>query len=164
MRTIFFIVAVAAPLPLMLVGCTSPEKQEAAAYANMLQPILLENSLVAERILYLSADVYNNSAKPDKLAGAWQQDVVPLAEHLHFQASFIEPPAAWRPPNDQLVRIWADRALAFRGLSEALIVSDPKAWRTSRDLASKAMIDEDTWFKDTNAKLAPFGFGLDQFP
>lgn len=150
-----------------LVGCgpLSPEAQQANAYVKDLQPLLVENGHVAERVLLLAANVYNQpKTDPEALGAAWTNDVVPLAEHLHHQAQLVEAPAPWVASHAELVDIWGDRAKAYRSLSEALVLTDDQGWTTARTEVTQLKRKEEEWFKKTNTSLAVHGLWVDPTP
>lgn len=151
---------------LALSGCGpfSPEVQQTNAYLKDLQPLLVENGHLAERVLVLASRVYNKDGDADALAESWTAEVVPLAEHLHHQAQFIDAPAPWSEEHGELVEIWGDRALAYRSLSEALVLADLDAWKTARSQSTKVKLREEEWFKEVNAELATHGMVIDPTP
>lgn len=146
-------------------GPLSPETQQANAYVKRLQPLLVENGHVAERVLLLAAEVYNDpKADADALAQSWTRDVVPLAEHLHHQAQLVEAPAPWVAAHADLVDIWGDRAKAYRSLSEALVLTDQEGWTAARAEVTQLKRKEEDWFKETNTTLATHGLWVDPTP
>ena len=153
-------------LGLGLVACAalSPETRDTHRYVKELQPLLVENGHLASRVLSLAARVYNDQGAPDDLAATWTDEVVPLAEHLHQQAQFLQPPEPWAARHQELVDIWGDRAMAYRTLSEALVLADPDAWKKGRAEATEVKLREEEWFKGANLTLAPMGIQLDPMP
>ncbi len=123
-------------------GPFSPEAQQTNRYLKDLQPLLVENGHLAERVLLLSAKVYNKDGDTDSLAQAWTGDVVPLAEHLHHQAQFVE---AIEP-------------------SEALVLADPDEWREGRAQATQVKLREEEWFKEVNQILLTTNQQIDPTP
>ena len=147
-------------------GCDrfDPQVAEDRAYVRLLIPILQDNALLSERILIEAAAVYNKTSEPEKLATSWNQEIVPLAEHLHSQASFAKPPESWTSQHGELVDIWGDRAQAYRALSDAIGTADDSQWQASRDLADGIKLAEEKWFASTNARLDQSRLSVDQFP
>lgn len=148
------------------VGCgpLSPEAQSTNKYLRELQPLLVENGHLAERILILSAAVYNEDGGKDDLVTSWSTEVVPLAEHLHHQSQFLTAPDDWSARHSELVVIWGDRALAYRSLSEALILADVEEWEKGRSEATQVKLREEEWFKEVNQILANTGQQIDPTP
>lgn len=146
-------------------GRFDAESQAHHAYARQLQPLLVENSLLAEHVLGLAADVYNTpKVAPEALAETWSSDLVPLAEHLHSQTSFVAPPPVWQEQHEALVDIWSDRAEAYRSLAESYTHADAVEWKAARLVSDEVKIREEEWFRAANLVLAPQGIILDQFP
>lgn len=147
-------------------GPFDPETRAHRAYIRQVQPLLVENSLLAERVLVLAADVYNRKDKVDTeaMARMWTSDVVPLAEHLHSHATFVEPPPEWVDAHGQLVDIWSDRAQAYRAIGESITMADPDLWKNARELTDTVKLREEEWFRNANLRLAPKSLSVDQFP
>lgn len=149
-----------------LQGCASmdPEVRASTEYLQRLEPLLVENSLLAERVLIASASIYNEEAKPEELEVVWRDDIVLVAEHLHDQAGHFSVPELWVERHSKLVEIWADRAQAYRSLAEALHVVDAEQWKAARETANGVKLREEEWFRSVNQELAPRGMIVDQFP
>lgn len=150
-----------------MLACPSIDPQERAAieYANALQPLMLENSLLAERMLFMAARVYNNDLpKEGGLTPTWTSEIVPLARHLAVQAENTPVPDEWKEDHAALVVIWTDRANGYQGLGEALVLADRKRWKAARDLLGSVTQNEERWFMKVNAKLRPMEFDIDAYP
>jgi len=153
---------------LWFAGCAmlQPGGADQLAYAEAIQPLLAENTVLADEVLGLAAEVYNDNAEADvdALTEAWRTDVVPLAEHLHAQAALVKPPDAYIERHKDLVTVWASRAEAYRDLSEALALSDAERWAQARELANEVKLEEEEWFRTINADFGQNGLLIDQFP
>ena len=59
-----------APLCALGPSCASfdPDLRATTEYLQRLEPLLVENGLLAERVLVSAADIYNEKAKPEKEA------------------------------------------------------------------------------------------------
>jgi hypothetical protein len=150
---------------LWLAACAlDPDSRAAADYVTRLQPVLFENAELADEVLSLSSQVYEKKIPSDKLEQSWDADIVPLAEHLHDQASFVEPPPGWGESHAQLVAIWGDRASAYRSLGRAIHDGDTERWRQARELADGVKLREEEWFRTTNQRLVSYRLVVDPFP
>ncbi len=160
------------PLPIsalaVLLACScasmDPEMQRATDYVTRLQPLLQENSLLAERVLLQAAVVYNDQVEPKAMVDAWTQDVVPIAEHLHNQSVLVAAPQGYGEAHQQLVIVWGERARAYRDLSEAIYTADTKQWTKAKEDAKNVRIREEEWFEDLNSTLAARGIVVDPYP
>lgn len=148
---------------LLLPGCASTN-DETTQYLTALQPLLQENGLLAERVLLQSAKIYNDAVKPEQVSDAWVHEIVPLAEHLHNQSSFVAPPPSYAQTHADLVLIWGDRALAYRNLGEAINTGNTDEWNKARELANQVKLREERWFDTLNAALAPSNILVDPYP
>jgi len=142
----------------------SAETRDNRTYVNVMMPILQDNSLLAERVLVEAAGVYNEKSEPEALVQNWTDEITPLAEHVHSQASFATPPESWSEQHAKIVDIWGQRAQAYRALSDAIQTADDTQWQSSRDQADGVKLAEEKWFESTNKRLVQSGLVLDQFP
>jgi hypothetical protein len=153
-------------VPALLAACLQPDPATVAAtdYFERLRPLLHENSLLAERVLFQAARVYNEKDKVPPLAADWTGDVVPLAEHLHHQASFVAAPDVFAEPHAELVDLWGRRALLYRQIGEAVFVADLASFTDARKKADALKLEEERWFDHLNETLAPLGLLVDPYP
>lgn len=153
-------------LSLALAGCASltSTASTTTVYLTDLQPLLQENSLLAERVLVQAAAIYDEDAKPEQVADAWSTEIVPLAEHLSNQAALVDAPVPYSARHAELVEIWADRAGAYRGLVEAMAAADAERWNAARTRADDVKLAEEKWFDALNEELADQGLAVDQYP
>ncbi len=149
-----------------LTGCAAldPDTAAATSYVNAAQPLMLENSLLAERLLTLSAQVYNDDVPKEGFVEPWNDEIVPLAQHVHIQADETEVPSEWRDLHDQLVVIWSDRASAYQSMGEAILLADRSRWNKARELEGQVVKREEAWFQTANTQLAPFQLEIEQYP
>lgn len=151
------------PFVIGLFACSTGD-DATAQYLNQINPLLHENGLLAERVLLQAAKVYNDAVKPDQVAEVWVDEIVPLAEHLQNQASFVEPPAEHMQTHQELVAIWRDRAVAYRNLGEAIQSGSTDEWNKATALASDVKLREEKWFDTLNTALAESGRTVDPYP
>ncbi len=153
------------PLFLLAAACAlDPDADQAAGYVADLQPVLFENAALADRVLALSVSATEKKSSPEQIRKAWDDEIVPLAEHLHDQASFVRAPSAWAESHAQLVDLWGDRASAYRALSIAIEEGDEKRWRDARALADGVKLHEEEWFRGANQRLADWHLAVDPYP
>ena len=165
MEDVEYVAAMFLPLLLITTACQiDPEARSATTYVAKLQPLMQENSLLAERVLYQAAAIYNGATRPDEVADAWSSDIVPLAEHLHHQAGFVEPPENWSQQHAALVAVWGERAHAYRSISEGLERADKDLGEQGRNLAEQVKLKEESWFEEVNGQIGPMGFTIDAYP
>ncbi|MCA9494316.1 MAG: hypothetical protein KC621_30530 [Myxococcales bacterium] len=157
-----------APLTLtVLASCTAmnPQTAAATAYLDAIRPLMIENSMLADRVLVQAAAIYNEAETPKEVAAAWETEIVPVAEHLADQAGLVVAPGPYQPRHAELVSIWTDRATAYRSVAEAIRVGDPDAWMPARKEAENAKIREENWFNQLNENVVPLGIPLvDEYP
>jgi len=155
------------PSLFLLAGCLQPDPAVLVAndYYERLRPLLLENSLLAERVLFEAARQYNApEGKGAPVAVTWTTDIVPLAEHLHHQASFVTAPEPFADRHEELVDLWGRRALLYRQLGEAVYTSDLSGWTDAKKKNDELKLEEERWFVRLNETLAPIGLVVDPYP
>jgi len=153
------------PLLLMALSCsTDSAGRSASTYVGQLQPLLQENSLLAERVLFQAAALYNQAARPEDVADKWETDITPIAEQLYFHAKTVEAPAEWSDEHVALVGIWGDRAEAYRDITESLRLADRERWDSGLTAAKQAKLDEEAWFVSINEQLRAINVSLDPYP
>jgi hypothetical protein len=145
-------------------GCATPGQADAEAYVRGLQPLLVENAALADQVLLQGAAIYNDAAGPKDVAAAWEKRIVPMAEHLAAQASFAEPPPPYAGPHGELVKIWTDRATAYRGMSEATRTANADLWNAARAKVDEVHAQEHGFFNELNVQLSPMGLQVDPYP
>ncbi len=152
--------------PIVLTTCLEPDPATLAAtdYFEKLRPLLHENSILTERVLFQAAKVYNEADKVPPLAPDWTGEVVPLAEHLHHQASFVSAPDPYAEQHAKLVDLWGRRALAYRQIGEAVFTSDLATFIDARKKADELKLEEERWFDHLNEAMAPLGLLVDPYP
>ena len=150
---------------LVVLSCSSSSPTRTASiYVGQLQPLLQENSLLAERVLLQAADLYNNAARSEDVVQKWETDITPVAEHLHFQAKHAEVPEEWSERHDQLVRIWGDRGGAYRDITEGLRLVNRERWDRGTKSADEVKLAEEDWFVAINEELGAINVSLDPYP
>lgn len=145
-------------------GCANPGQEAAVAYVRVLEPLLVENSALAEQVLLEGAAVYNEAAGPKEVAAAWEKKIVPMSEHLAAQASFAVPPPEYKGTHDQLVKVWTDRAVAYRVMAEATRTANAELWNVARSNVDEVKASENVLFIDLNRQLSPMRLQVDPYP
>lgn len=153
-------------VPALLASCLQPDPATLVAtdYHERLRPLLHENSLLAERVLFQAARVYNEGDKTPPLAPGWAGEIVPLAEHLHHQASFVVAPDPYTERHAELVDLWGRRALVYRQIGEAVFTADAATFTDARKKADVLKLEEERWFDRLNEAIGPLGLLVDPYP
>jgi hypothetical protein len=149
-----------------LAGCTTadPERNAAATYINTVQPLMLENRLLADQRNRIAAGIYNGTLGDAEIVKAWNEDIIPLSTHLHQQAALVEVPPEWVDMHATLVVTWQDRSHAYIGMADALALADEARWDEARKLHGLVVKREENWFDSARGRLAPLDLELEQFP
>ena len=150
-------------LALLACGRRAPDPDH-ALYVRQLTPLLDDNGLLAERMLRAAAELHAGRATSAQALERWRDEVVPLAHHLHDQASLVQPPDPWVAPHERLTGIWETRATGYQLVLDGVEMGDESRFKRGRALADRAKLDEESWFQDANASLLAHGLLIDQFP
>jgi hypothetical protein len=150
---------------LAFLACTpSPTRGDAEAYTSQLAPLLDENGLLADHLLKVASRTHHAQLPVTEVTTVWTQDLAPLAQHLHIQATLIQPPAEWVVEHARLIQIWGHRAQGYELIAQGLHHADASRVKRGRALSDQAKLEEESWFQDINTRLAPDGLALDQLP
>ena len=145
----------------LLASCTD---SSTSTYAEQLDPLLYENTVLNDQLLNVAGGIYNDTVDSQRTAELFRSDVIPIAQHLAHQAAAVQAPEEWAASHAELVEIWAQRAHSYRELSEALWLVDAERFSNAQVALDKAAREEETWFADIRQKLAKQGVALNQFP
>ena len=158
-------VAVAAATLVAGVSCSpDTERAETLDYLERLRPVLHENSLLAGQVLAVAATVHNGNATDESLKTAWDVDILPLAEHVHVLGQEVRAPPHLAADHAALVRIWQQRADAYREVATAHREADVDAFQRGQKAAGAATLSEDQWARAFNARLKPMKLYVDLYP
>jgi hypothetical protein len=141
-----------------------PEHEKTVDYLTELHPVLLENSLLAERVLVQAAHVYNKDAQADEIASAWATEVLPIAESIPVLANEVQPPPHLSVDHNNLVDIWSKRADAYREVVEGLQTADRSRFDAASNATAAITLSEDQWVRAFNAKIEPLRLYVDLYP
>lgn len=154
-------------MPLLILhGCHlfDPERTAAVEYITAVQPLMAENSMLAQRTLVVAAGIQNGDLDDEGVLEAWSTEVVPLAQHLHFQAGEVTPPEQWVDLHEELTTIWLDRSVAYRDLGEAIVLADDATWDRAKAQHETTIEREQAWFQSVGARLQVMELSLEQYP
>ena len=145
----------------LLVGCAD---SATTTYAEQLDPLLYENTVLNDQLLNIAGGIYNDKVDSQKTAELFRSDVIPIAQHLAHQAAAVQAPEQWAASHAELVDIWSQRAKSYREISEALWLVDAERFSNAQVGLDKAAREEEAWFADMRQELGKKGVALSQFP
>ncbi len=146
-----------------LVGCSLASPDD-SAYTQAVRPLMLENGRIAHALLSAASASHSGRASHVDIHRQWQEIIVPATEHLAWQAEATPVPRGWRDRHARLVEIWNQRASSYRRLEDAIALADRALWAQASSGVSRAQVDEERWFTDTNLVLSESGLALDPIP
>lgn len=149
----------------LLPGCGQPGRDAAIAYAEAMQPVLVDNMKLNREFVDVAAEVKKGQVDPKAVAGRFEQRLVPGAGILRDQVLAIDPADEELSALHQgLEEAWTGRAEAWSELHRAWSSGELEAF----DLAMRRNLDvkaaEERYFTAVNAWLAPHGRVLDAYP
>lgn len=151
---------------LILAGCAAfdSERADAILYIQAVQPLMAENSLLAERTLAIASTLHDGSATDASVLEGWTTEIVPLSQHLHLQAARVDVPETWTDLHGELVGIWTERTIAYRDLGEGVVLADTAIWERAKNRHQAAIDREQAWFQTVSTQLAAHELMLEQYP
>ena len=156
-------VAIIAFLILACAGGGEPDP--AAAYVSALEPAMVENAALAQRFLTEASRIKKKETDGAQLAEVIAKELGPKADELSRAAGAVSPlDPRLTEPHAVLVKAWADRAAAYTAMRDAWAAGDLIAWDAAVKKNTQSKLDEERYFTDINAVLAPEGLTLRQYP
>jgi len=146
-------------------GCADPEREAAAGYVEVMQPIFVENMALTRQFVEVATEVKKGTAEPRAIAGRFEQALIPGAVALRDRVIEVQPANAELATIHQgLAEAWTGRVDAWSGLHAAWDASDLDAFdaATRRNLQVKTA--EERYIGQVNAWLAGHELSLRQFP
>ena len=76
----------------------------------------------------------------------------------------------WRPPTtsrqrvEWRVKVWTDRAVAYRVMAEATRTANAELWNVARSNVDEVKASENVLFIDLNRQLSPMRLQVDPYP
>ena len=154
------------PILLFILACGGgPEADGAQAYVSAMQPTLQTNASLAQRFLTDASKVKKKETDGGQLAQSLAQELAPEAESLSRAVQGIDPAdPKLKDTHAILVKAWQDRADAYDGMRDAWTRGDLTAWDLAQKKNTQSKLDEERYFAEVNAYLAPYELSLDQYP
>ena len=154
------------PIGLSILACAGgPESDAAQAYVTAMHPILAENAGLAQRFLSEASRVKKHETDGTQLAELLSRELAPQAETLAAEAKAITPgDPKLNDAHAQLVKAWSARASAYDTMRDAWAHGDLAAWDAAMKQNAQAKLDEEAYFAQVEAALAPYELHLEQYP
>lgn len=147
------------------VGCTDPVQDDAEAYVEAMQPLLVDNMALTREFVDVATEVKRGGGDPRSVAGRFETSLVPAANTLRDQVLAIAPATEELATTHRtLGEAWTARVDVYVELHRSWGAAELDAFDTAmrRNLEVKAA--EERYFTAVNAWLAGHELGLDQFP
>ncbi|MEN9787657.1 MAG: hypothetical protein RLZZ299_2921 [Pseudomonadota bacterium] len=142
-----------------------PAEQAANAYVSDMEPILRENVALAQSFLELAGAIKKGSSDGTGVALRLAKELRPAAERIHAQARALQPTdPALADLHGQLVAAWAERAEAYKAMSEGWNAGNEAAFEAGRARNLQSKVAEERFFSEVNAWLGAHGKGIEQYP
>ncbi len=151
---------------LWILACTGGgEPHPAAAYVAALEPAMVDNAALAQRFLTEASRIKKKETDGAQLAEVIAKELAPKAEELSRAAGAVSPlDPRLTVTHAVLVKAWADRAAAYGAMRDAWAAGDLIGWDAAVKKNTQSKLDEERYFTDVNALLAPEGLVLRQYP
>jgi len=154
------------PVVFAILACAGgPESDVAGAYVAAMQPVLTENGALAQRFLTEASRVKKKETDGATLEAMLHAELAPQAAALLTKAKAVNP---GDPKLDDahalLVKAWTARSAAYAALEDAWTRGDVLAWDAAMKQNAQAKVDEEAYFTQIDAALAPYELRLEQYP
>ncbi|MSQ04193.1 MAG: hypothetical protein EXR71_20275 [Myxococcales bacterium] len=153
-------------IAILILACTGGgDPDPVAAYVIALEPAMADNAALAQRFLTEASRIKKVETDGAQLAEVIAKELAPKADELARAAAAVSPmDPRLTDPHAVLVKAWADRAWAYGAMRDAWAAGDLIGWDAAVKKNTQSKLDEERYFGDLNALLAPEGLVLRQYP
>ncbi len=149
----------------LLGGCRDSLEKELVIYQARMNGITVRNSVLSEEFLAIAAQIQAADSDSDKVAQAWQDSIIPLANELQSEVSDLQPEAPeLREIHSQLVSCWTERANAYTTMLSSYRSGDSSGFKAAMDSNRGLKQLEESYFVEVNSLLFNYDLHLFQPP
>jgi hypothetical protein len=148
-----------------LFACGDPVADDVVAYHAAMDPLMAENTRLASQFLVLAKAVHKDQQSMDGVVGQIEAQVIPAAQELQANISGIQPELEELADiHQQAVTAWTLQAQAYQDMAAAYKANDPAAFAAGQKKLGQAKVTIESYVKQVNRLLEPYGYHLDEFP
>ncbi len=148
-----------------LIACSDPVADEVAAYHAAMDPLMAENTRLASQFLVLAKAVHKDEQGMDGVVQQLETQVIPQARDLQAGIAGVDPGLEeLQDIHQQAVTAWTLQAEAYNEMVGAFQSNDPQAFASGQKKLGQAKVTIESYVKQANRLLEPYGYHLDEFP
>jgi hypothetical protein len=148
-----------------LIACGDPVSGEIASYHASMDPLMTENTRLAGQFLALAKSVRQDQRNLDGVVQQLETKVVPAAQALKSGAENVHPSLEeLQDVHAQAVTAWTMQAKAYGDMVAAWKANDPAAFADAQGRLGQAKVTIESYVREVNRLLEPYGYHLDEFP
>jgi hypothetical protein len=148
-----------------LLACGDPVAEHIAAYHAEMDPLMSENTRLASQFLVLAKAVHKDQGNMDVVVQQLESQVIPAAKELQAGIAGVEPGIEeLQDVHQQAVTAWALQAQAYEEMVQAFQANDPATFASGQKKLGQAKVTIESYVKQANRLLEPYGYHLDEFP
>jgi hypothetical protein len=148
-----------------MLACGDPVAEHVAAYHSEMDPLMSENTRLASQFLVLAKAVHKDQGDMDVVVQQLETQVIPAAKELQAGISGIEPGLEeLQDIHQQAITAWSLQAQAYEEMVQAFRANDPTAFAAGQKKLGQAKVTIESYVKQANRLLEPYGYHLDEFP
>ena len=148
-----------------LIACSDPVADEVAAYHAAMDPLMAENTRLASQFLVLAKAVHKDQQSMDGVVQQIETQVIPAAMELQVGINGVQPTIEELDDiHQQAVTAWSLQAQAYEDMATAYKGNDPAAFAAGQKKLGQAKVTIESYVKQVNRLLEPYGYHLDEFP
>ena len=146
-------------------ACSDPVAAEIAAYHQAMDPLMTQNTQLANQFLVLAKAVHKDKQDMDQIVARVERDVIPAADGLKDSITAVEPGLEeLRDIHQQAITAWGLQSSAYHEMATAYKGNDPKAFAAAQQKLGQAKVTIESYVKEVNRLLEPYGYHMDEFP
>jgi hypothetical protein len=153
---------------LLLVGmlaCGDPVADDIGAYHAAMDPLMTENTRLASQFLVLAREVHKDSRGTDGVVQQLETVVIPAAKELQTSIAGVDTEIEeLQDIHQQAINAWSLQARAYEEMSAAYKGNDAAAFAAGQKKLGQAKVTIESYVKEVNRLLEPYGYHLDEFP
>lgn len=148
-----------------LLACGDPVAGDIAAYHTAMDPLMGENTRLASQFLVLAKAVHKDQQSMDGVVQQLEDQVIPAAKNLQAGITSVEPGIEeLQDVHQQAITAWTLQTQAYEEMVKAFEANDPNGFAAGQKKLGQAKVTIESYVKQANRLLEPYGYHLDEFP
>ncbi len=152
-------------LPMLLLSCGDPMADEIASYHAAMDPLMRQNTRLANKYLALAKAIHKEKSDSDQIVERIETEIIPLANQLKESMANIQTSSQQLTGlHQKAVAAWSNQAQAYRDLVAAYHGNDLESFNKAHGKVGEAKVMAEAYVREINNLMEPYGYHLDEFP